>query len=380
MFLGWTVNVAKKHGIFHALFSTHGAYSTSIFFSLWLHLPHGYTDTDEFGLPGFPDTFHLHRLQLSRVLQEASEEEPRTKFLQRQLRYCLGSNGILCNMVEEMEKTRLQLLRNNLGLPVWCVGPLLPPFDLCSSSQFHHLRPRKKPGISIDDCIKWLNHHPPLSVLYISFGSQNSVSISQMMELAMGLEASGKPFIWVIRPPFGHSIDEDFKSEWLPEGFETRMTEGNRGLLVYRWAPQLEILSHGSTGMFLSHCGWNSVMESLSQGVPMIGWPLAAEQFYNSMMLDDELGVCVELARGVDDNVVQQRVAKVIGIVIGETEKGKEMKTKAAELREILKAGMTIRDQECKDGSLNSVVDEFLMTCRLKTRKTSESDGMKIAV
>lgn len=65
---------------------------------------------------------------------------------------------------------------------------------------------------------------------------------------------------------------------------------------------------------------------------------------------------------------------------MGETEKGKEMKTKAAELREILMAGMTIRDQECKDGSLNSVVDEFLMTRRLKTRKTSESDGMKIAV
>ncbi|KAM1049994.1 hypothetical protein TB2_031322 [Malus domestica] len=103
-----------------------------------------------------------------------------------------------------------------------------------------------------------------------------------MMELTVGLEEIGKPFVWVIRPPVGFDVKGDFKAEWLPDGFEERMSKRKQGLLVHNWAPQLEILSYKSTGFFVSHCGWNSVMESLSQGVPIVGWPLAAEQAYNS--------------------------------------------------------------------------------------------------
>ncbi|PPS17526.1 hypothetical protein GOBAR_AA03058 [Gossypium barbadense] len=128
-----------------------------------------------------------------------------------------------------------------------------------------------------------------MNTLYISFGSQNTVSRSQMMELAIGLEKSWKPLIWVIRPPLGFDLKAEFRSEWLPEGFEARMKESNQGLLVKNWALQLEILSHKSTGAFLSHCGWNSIMESLSQGVKIIGWPMAAEQAFNSKMLVDEM-------------------------------------------------------------------------------------------
>lgn len=96
----------------------------------------------------------------------------------------------------------------------------------------------------------------------------NTISPSQMMELAKALESSGKNFIWVVRPPIGFDINSGFKAdEWLPKGFEERITESKKGLLVHKWAPQLEILSHKSTGMFLSNCGWNSVLESLSHGV-----------------------------------------------------------------------------------------------------------------
>lgn len=162
----------------------------------------------------------------------------------------------------------------------------------------------------------------------MSLGSKKIISVPQMMELAIGLESRGKAFIWVLRPPIGHDVNEDFGPEWLPNGFEDCVKERKQGLLVHKWAAQLDILAHESTGAFLSHCGWNSVIESLNCGVPIIGWPLASEQFYISKMLE-ELGVCMELARGVQHNVKHQRVESVIGVVMGRTEKGEEMKKNA---------------------------------------------------
>ncbi|KAK1684053.1 hypothetical protein QYE76_044901 [Lolium multiflorum] len=143
------------------------------------------------------------------------------------------------------------------------IGPILAP-PTSSDSQ--------------DDAsiIQWLDACPPRSVLYVSFGSQNSISADQMTELALGLEASGRPFLWVLRPPVGLDATDGFKPEWLPAGFEVRTTLRNRGLLVRGWAPQVRILAHPSTGAFLSHCGWNSILESLCHGVPLIGWPLGA--------------------------------------------------------------------------------------------------------
>ncbi|KAL8521596.1 hypothetical protein ACS0TY_011933 [Phlomoides rotata] len=84
-----------------------------------------------------------------------------------------------------------------------------------------------------------------------------------MIALALGLENSKKPFIWVIRTPTGFNLKTE--SKFLPDGFEERFAQNNQGLVVHGWAPQLEILCHRSTGAFLSHCGWNSTVESLSQ-------------------------------------------------------------------------------------------------------------------
>ena len=190
-----------------------------------------------------------------------------------------------------------------IKLPVWTIRPLLPPALLnhspnSSGSKIFGQRAWKVPGVSPEKCLDWLDKHPRSSVLYICFGSQNSISPSQMIELAIGLEDSGKPFIWVIRPPVGFDMKDEFGVDWLPENFEKRMAESNQGLIVHKWAPQLEILSHKSTGAFLSHCGWNSVMESLCVGVPIIGWPMAAEQCYNSRMLTEDMILAVELIGG----------------------------------------------------------------------------------
>ncbi|KAK2431312.1 UDP-glycosyltransferase 92A1 [Trifolium repens] len=208
--------------------------------------------------------------------------------------------------------------------------------------------------------MEWLDLKEENSVLYISFGSQNTISASQMMALAKGLEESEKLFIWVIRPPVGFDMNGEFKAEWLPEGFEERMTHSKRGLLVHKWGPQLEILSHKSTGAFLSHCGWNSVLESLSYGVPIIGWPLAAEQAYNAKMLVEEMGVSVELTRTVESVISKEDVMRVIEIVMDQEGMGKEMKKKANEIAAHMREA-TLEKGEVKGSSLRAM-DDFVRT------------------
>jgi hypothetical protein len=127
-----------------------------------------------------------------------------------------------------------------------------------------------------DGVLRWLDTHPQSSVLYISFGSQNTIQANQMAELAAALETTGRPFVWGIRPPVGFDVAGAFRDEWLPEGLEARGRAENRGLVVRGWAPQVRILAHATTGVFLRHCGWNSVLECLTHGVPILGWPLLA--------------------------------------------------------------------------------------------------------
>lgn len=356
-------------------FTTCGAYGTAAYMSFWLNLPHRHTDCEEFTLPGLPDSHRFHPSQLHPLAKAADGTDTWSIFMQSQISLSLLSHGWLCNTVEDIELLGLEALRKLLKLPVWAIGPLLPPAALRkyspSSSGFNISRQHagKKPGICPENCIEWLNLHDPASVIYISFGSQNTIGASQMRELALGLEGSGKPFIWVLRPPIGFDIKGEFRAEWLPEGFEKRMTESKQGLLVHNWAPQLEVLAHKSTGAFLSHCGWNSVLESLSQGVPLIGWPMGAEQIYTSKMLMEEMGVCEELARGVQTDIVGKQVERVIELVMNKkTGKGNEMEKKAAEIRERIIVAIKDPDGDEEYGSSARALDDFVRTILAKIK------------
>ncbi|KAK9065806.1 hypothetical protein SSX86_015207 [Deinandra increscens subsp. villosa] len=370
VFMGWANDVAKSFNILNYTFTTGGAYGTAAYCSIWLNLPHRNVSNDgthdEFSVPGFPESCRFTIDLLHRFLRAGDGKDEWSRFFQPQLELSLQSNGWLCNTVEEIETLGLHVLRNYIKLPVWCVGPLIPTQMLKKDSGLDSgsgvlgqigQRSGKKPGVEPEECIKWLDSHPVGSVLYISFGSQNTISETQMMELAKGLEESNKPFIWVIRPPIGFDLKGDFKPEWLPVGFEGRI--GKQGLVVHNWAPQLEILCHRATGAFLSHCGWNSVMESLSQGVPLIGWPLAAEQGYNAKMLVEELGVCVVLTRGVHDGITKEEVSGVLNEVLDKSEggKGEDMRRKARELGELIRASV-----EKNKGSSYIAMNDFLNT------------------
>ncbi|KAI3860513.1 hypothetical protein MKX03_017895 [Papaver bracteatum] len=241
---------------------------------------------------------------------------------------------MLCNSIEEIDVVGLDALRNHMeSKPVWPIGPLLPSFLLRQGNQKKNngpLVPQSRTGnefgISPESCIEWLNHQKPSSVFFISFGSQNTIKKWQVFHMG-------------IKTTKGFENTCEFESKWLPEGFVERMNITKKGFLVKNWAPQLEILCHRSTGAFLSHCGWNSVVESLSQGVPIIGWPLFAEQPYNSKMLQEEMGFCVQMVRGDETELCSEDVKKVIEQVM-DSSKGDEMRNNATVIADKIGAAM----------------------------------------
>ncbi|XP_039132822.1 crocetin glucosyltransferase 3-like [Dioscorea cayenensis subsp. rotundata] len=354
IFYDWTINTAKTQNIFHATYMPSGAFGTATFMSIWQHLPHTKTDAMEFNIPGFPSSFRLHRSQLSINMRAADGSDALSIFLQRNFQSLKTSDAILCNTVKDVELFGLKLLQCfSGGVPVYPIGPLLPLDGKMSA-----FRPTEKAlAVEFEACVQWLDGHSPCSVIFIGFGSENNISASQMMALAEGLESSGRPFIWMIRPPFGFAMKGEFREEWLPKGFGERMRVSGKGLLLKSWAPQLEILAHKSTGVFISHCGWNSLLESLSWGVPIIGWPLAYDHFCLSKMMVEELGVCVELARGVEDEVESVEVERVIELVL-DGEKGKKMKKKAFKCMEMMREAM--KDDGDVKGSSLIALDEFI--------------------
>ncbi|KAK0596370.1 hypothetical protein LWI29_015012 [Acer saccharum] len=122
-------------------------------------------------------------------------------------------------------------------------------------------------------CLKWLDQQPTQSVIYVAFGSRTTFDQTQFEEFALGLELSNRPFLWVVRPDIANKLNDTNL-----EGFQDRV--GSRGLII-SWAPQQKVLEHPSIAYFFSHCGWNSTMEALSNGVPLLCWPFSTDQFLN---------------------------------------------------------------------------------------------------
>lgn len=152
----------------------------------------------------------------------------------------------------------------------------------------------------------------------------------QLKEMAIGLESSGRRFLWVVRSPLDHS-DSDLDS-LLPDGFLERTKE--QGLVLKSWAPQVTVLNHGSVGGFLTHCGWNSALESIAAGVPMIAWPLYAEQRLTRLLLVKEIKVAVAMNASEEGLVtaaeVEERVRELMDSEVGKLVRERTLAMKAA--------------------------------------------------
>ncbi|KAM0918699.1 hypothetical protein ACQ4PT_008678 [Festuca glaucescens] len=156
-------------------------------------------------------------------------------------------------------------------------------------NSFHELEPDNALSLEADGCLLWLDAKPAGSVVYVSFGTLANFSPDELRELARGLDLSARYFVWVIGT--GAITNTAPSSEWMPEGFAELLARGERGLVVHGWAPQVLILNHPALGGFLTHCGWNSVLEAVSAGVPMVTWPRFGDQFFNEKLVVEVLKI-----------------------------------------------------------------------------------------
>ncbi|CAN6197367.1 unnamed protein product [Urochloa humidicola] len=224
-----------------------------------------------------------------------------------------NSSGVVINTFEALESAELEKLRGDLNLPfLLTAGPL-------------HKLSSKNSGASLLDqdraCIDWLDTQPSGSVLYISFGSLATMDYGEFMEVAWGLANSGQPFLWVVRP----KLVQDCESVALPEGFEDAVK--GRGMVI-DWAPQQEVLAHRAVGGFLTHSGWNSMLESIGEGVPMICRPNAVDQMMNGRYVQDVWGLGFELEGELERGKIRDAVRRLM-----DEREGAEMRDRAEVLR-----------------------------------------------
>ncbi|XP_031099696.1 beta-D-glucosyl crocetin beta-1,6-glucosyltransferase-like [Ipomoea triloba] len=184
------------------------------------------------------------------------------------------------------------------------------------------------------EILDWLGQKEEGAVVYISFGSEYFLSKEDTEEIAHGLEKvvadSNVNFIWVLRFPHGEKVSAE---ETLPQGFLERI--GERGRVVEGWAPQVEILGHSSLGGFLTHCGWNSVMESLNSRVPIIAMPMHSDQPVNARFLE-EMGLAVEITRDAAGKLCREEIARVVKEAMG-GESGEALKRRVKDMSDRLK-------------------------------------------
>ena len=188
---------------------------------------------------------------------------------------------MLFNTFQGLEGDVLDAMMGHLNSKVFGVGPLILNATLVDGVEEVAMDGARSAMVREEDAVvmSWLDARSPSSVLYVSFGTIASISVEQMKEFALGLEMSGYAFLWVIREGAIHNLCEaDKEFETLFAEFVTRTKD--RALLM-PWVPQMAVLSHPSVGAFLTHCGWNSTIECICSGVPMLGWPRFADQTTN---------------------------------------------------------------------------------------------------
>ncbi|KAF5823683.1 putative UDP-glucuronosyl/UDP-glucosyltransferase, UDP-glycosyltransferase family [Helianthus annuus] len=374
-YLLWTGDTAAKCKIPLVIFDgmscfkqlcTHHLYVSKVFNDL--------PKSEPFVLPGLPDRIEITRAQLPTEFNPSRFTMPER--LERVRESESRAYGMVINSFEELEQDYVNEFKKLKRGKVWCIGPL----SLSKSNDSG--KSLRGNSTSSDDqlYLKWLDSKEPGSVVYACFGSISQITPPQLIELGLALEASKSPFIWVIRA--GDKAQEVEK--WLSEnGFENRIKD--RGLIIRDWAPQLLILSHPSVGGFLTHCGWNSVLEGVSAGVPMITWPQFTDQFLNEKLVVHVLGIGVGVGApgvvhwGEEDRlgvtVKSEQVKTAIEKVMDPGSEGNERRKKAKALGMVAKKA--IEEGGSSHHNLTLLIQDLLELANVRSQKPLNSNDQK---
>nr|TKS07902.1 hypothetical protein D5086_0000109420 [Populus alba] len=250
---------------------------------------------------------------------------------------------LLFTSIYELEPQVMDTMKDTFQFPVYPIGPAIPYLELegnLSGTNYSHMAP---------DYLQWLDSQPKDSVLYISLGSFLSVSSTQMDEIIAGLQDSGVRYLWVARGEASRLKD---------------ICSDDMGL-VLPWCDQLKVLCHSSIGGFWTHCGWNSTLEAVFAGVPMLTFPLFLDQEANSKQILEVWGIGWKVKRGLKEEkfLTREEIAELVQKFMDlESNEGKEMRRRARELGNICQQGIA------EGGSSTTNLDAFIRDISLGIR------------
>lgn len=340
-FVPWCLDVAKDLGIRAGVFFTQSCAVNSIYYHVHKGLLKLPLEESEVEIPGLPT------LLASDLPSFVSNPGP----------YPAISQLVVHDQMEKIEEAdwiffntfyRLEEKVNDWMatiLPAKTVGPTIPSMYLDK-----RLEDDKQYGLNLfkprtNACISWLSERSMSSVVYVAFGSLAELDAEQMEELAWGLSASSYHFIWVVRESESKKLPKDFVDETFDKG------------LIISWCPQLEVLAHKSIGCFITHCGWNSTLEALSLGVPMIAMPQWTDQSTNAKFVMDiwKTGIKAQ----PDENGVVKRdvIGQCINLVM-EGQIGQEIRKNAKEWKDF--ARQAFEDGGSSDGNIKDFVSKLI--------------------
>ncbi|KAM3393341.1 hypothetical protein ACQJBY_014166 [Aegilops geniculata] len=349
-FFPWSLDVAAEYGVPRLAFLGTSMFARCCAESMLRnHNPDDDGDDEGdpdavFSVPGLPHRVELRRSQIMRHPNQLA-------FVKGIYAANQKSYGELVNSFHELEPGYVEHYRTALRRRAWLVGPVA----LASGSKDEASRGTDALSPDADGCFPWLDAKPAGSVVFVAFGTLTSFSPEQLQELARGLDLSGKNFVWVIP-----NADAASSAIWMPEGFPT----ASRAYIIRGWAPQVIILNHPAVGGFVTHCGWNSTLEAVSAGVPMVTWPRHADQFFNEKLVVDVLQVGVSI--GAKDYGSSAETHRVIGaeVIAGavrtlmEEVEGDAMQSRARDLG--LKARSAVEKGGSSYGDAGQLVDELM--------------------
>ncbi|KAL6607024.1 hypothetical protein ACP70R_042677 [Stipagrostis hirtigluma subsp. patula] len=301
---GWAQPLAAELGIQGIVFSPSGVYGAAVLHSLFRRRPRREDENDDESPISFPDlpgspAYPWRQLSLLYRMSKAGDEV--SEGVRRNFLWNLESSAFVSNTFRRLEERYLDAPLEGLGFRrVRAVGPVAPEPDAagCRGGET---------AVSAVDLCAWLDKFADSSVVYISFGSMAVLQPPHAAALATALERTEVAFVWAAGP-----------AAPLPEGFEERAAAGGRGVVIRGWAPQVAALRHRAVGWFVTHCGWNSVLEAVAAGVAMLTWPMTADQFVNARLLVDELRAAVPVSWGGPKAAPgADEVARVLDAAVG---------------------------------------------------------------
>ncbi|KAL9244897.1 hypothetical protein vseg_018613 [Gypsophila vaccaria] len=276
------------------------------------YLTNGYLDTPVDWIPGLKNGAKLKHLPS--FIRSTDPQDIMFTYNIDSSNQSIKAKSLILNTFDELEGQVLEGIIKTKIPSLYTIGPLN---LLC---QQHNVQEFGSNLWKEDtSCLTWLDKRSPKSVIYVNYGSFTTLTAAELEEFAWGLANSKQYFLWVIRNDLIYGEYKILSEEYMEEIRERGLVSG--------WCPQEKVLKHPSMGGFLTHCGWNSTLESISEGIPVICWPFFADQQINCFYACDDWGIGIELGEG---EVKRGRVEEVVRVMMV-SEKGKEMRKKAME-------------------------------------------------